>query len=195
MWILLNNIWIPTFFTDSLQGLSFTNNIDFIARLVGVGDIFLQNPTREFAFTAWFTAAQNQHYCQEQSTVPRNPLGHCNRRRWTNTRHVINLLAVAVFLEQDYGTCRGFIIVEKGAFLILVVGVGAILGGSWNVALSEVGVCLRDSRKTSKSRGARVGLTAFLNGIISFVWLASFYDKVNFLPQSASTCFHACACL
>jgi len=50
MWILLNNIWIPTFFTDSLQRLSFPNHVNFIARLV-VDHVFLQHPNREFAFT------------------------------------------------------------------------------------------------------------------------------------------------
>ncbi|KAK7822417.1 hypothetical protein CFP56_036524 [Quercus suber] len=73
MWILFNNIWIPTFFTNSVQCLSFTNHINFIAWLV---ELHLYHPNSKLTFTR-FTAAQNQHYCQEQSSVPGNPLSQC----------------------------------------------------------------------------------------------------------------------
>lgn len=61
-----------------------------------------------------------------------------------------------------------------GSFL-LVVGVGALLGGSSNGALSAVGIC-QGHDEDVKKRGERVGLTALLKRIagLLFAALASF---------------------
>ncbi|EOY08187.1 Uncharacterized protein TCM_022527 [Theobroma cacao] len=86
MRILFNNIRIPTFFTDSLQSLSFPNHVNFIAWLVH-HQILLQTQhlASEFPFTR-FTAAQYQYHCHEQSTVPGKLLRHCSCRR--NSPHL-----------------------------------------------------------------------------------------------------------
>lgn len=83
MWILFHNVRISTSFSDCLQRLPLPNHVNFVAR-PGVVDALSLRRHREFTFTR-FAAAQDQQYCQEQSTIPWSPLGH--HSRWTSTNH------------------------------------------------------------------------------------------------------------
>lgn len=66
-----------------------------------------------------------------------------------------------------------------GSFL-LVVGVGALLGGSSNGALSVVGICQGHDEDVKKI-GERVGLTALLKRIAGLLCRTLFFFNL-FIP-------------
>uniref|UniRef100_F6HKJ1 Uncharacterized protein n=1 Tax=Vitis vinifera TaxID=29760 RepID=F6HKJ1_VITVI len=68
MGVLFHDIRIPTFFADGMQSFSFPNYVNLIAWLLRV---LLVQPNHDLIMTlGGFTAAQHQHECQEQCTVP-----------------------------------------------------------------------------------------------------------------------------
>lgn len=109
MRVRFDNKRVSAFFTDTLQRLSFSYLVYLITRpplrhihaaAAGYNVVNL----RRLAFTH-FAAAQNQHRCHKQSSVPRYRLCHCCRR----SHCLIKNLLITPHLKGHILTCYIYI--------------------------------------------------------------------------------------